>query len=221
MKRICKECGQEKDLGKFVKGKGELYRYKCLECKNIKRRTGRPNTGRFKTGQKSIGVTFKTGHTPWYKDRGLPAPAKGKGTKESRDSAKYKEWENQVKERDEHKCRKCGSNEKLAAHHIKPWKDFPESRFDIGNGLTLCNSCHGKEEGFQKGHVTILSPEARARVNAASRGRKLSEAHIQKLKIAKLGKSPWNIGKSPSYETRRKMREAKLGKPSNRTKNKD
>ena len=79
-----------------------------------------------------------------------------------------------VKERDG-KCLKCGSTERLHAHHIKPWKDYPELRFDINNGTTLCNSCHSKEEGFQKGH-------------------KVPKEWIVKANLKKIGRIPWNKG---------------------------
>ena len=59
-------------------------------------------------------------------------------------STLYK-WSLEVRERDGFMCRKCGSREKLNAHHIKPFADFPELRFDINNGITLCEDCHKKE----------------------------------------------------------------------------
>ena len=59
----------------------------------------------------------------------------------------YQAWRNAVLERDAYICqhcdRHCNKNEKgLAAHHVQPYADHPELRFDVSNGLTLCRSCH-------------------------------------------------------------------------------
>lgn len=55
----------------------------------------------------------------------------------------YKKWRNEVFERDEYSCQDCGlSGVYLEAHHILKWSDFPESRYDVSNGLTLCKECH-------------------------------------------------------------------------------
>jgi len=39
-------------------------------------------------------------------------------------------------------CGHCGAKPRLHADHIKPWKDYPELRFDVSNGRTLCEDCH-------------------------------------------------------------------------------
>jgi biotin operon repressor len=55
-----------------------------------------------------------------------------------------KKWRKQVTERDDHKCQKCGSRDKLHAHHIKEFKDHPDLRWDLNNGITVCVFCHEK-----------------------------------------------------------------------------
>jgi hypothetical protein len=57
-------------------------------------------------------------------------------------------WRKSVYERDKYTCQKCAKvGNKLRAHHINNFADFPELRFAIDNGITLCNNCH---KGFHK-----------------------------------------------------------------------
>ena len=150
--RECVDCHERKPITEFVKGKGELYRYQCKDCKNKARRTGRPNEGKFKPGH-LFGKRYEKGHIPWHNGTKGLGVKPGKRTSESRDSAKTKEWKKQILERDGHKCMRCGSDYFVSAHHIKPWRKHPALRFDIENGMALCGACHGKEEGFKKGHI--------------------------------------------------------------------
>ena len=63
-----------------------------------------------------------------------------------RNTPKYKEWHDAVFRRDNWTCQKCGYKGKIInAHHIKSWSDFPELRYDVNNGITLCDKCHKKE----------------------------------------------------------------------------
>lgn len=54
----------------------------------------------------------------------------------------HRSWAALVKHKDNYKCVNCSSEENLEAHHIKPFKKYPELRYDINNGITLCNKCH-------------------------------------------------------------------------------
>jgi 5-methylcytosine-specific restriction endonuclease McrA len=61
-------------------------------------------------------------------------------------SLEYKRWRYDVYVRDGFACRHCGDARggNLHAHHIKPFADHPELRYDVGNGITLCKPCHKK-----------------------------------------------------------------------------
>lgn len=55
----------------------------------------------------------------------------------------YRKWTLAVFNRDKATCQCCGAAEiELHAHHIRPYKDFPDLRFEIANGITLCFKCH-------------------------------------------------------------------------------
>ena len=48
------------------------------------------------------------------------------------------------------KCEICGSTEKLEAHHIIKWSEYPAGRIDLKNGMCLCHDCHTKEHQFDE-----------------------------------------------------------------------
>lgn len=55
----------------------------------------------------------------------------------------YKNWRKSVFERDDYTCQFCHKRGRdLQADHIKPWKYFPELRYELSNGRTLCLKCH-------------------------------------------------------------------------------
>lgn len=63
-------------------------------------------------------------------------------------SMESKLWRQSVFERDNYTCIWCGDNKggNLEADHIKPFALFPELRFVIDNGRTLCKDCHKKTD---------------------------------------------------------------------------
>ena len=61
----------------------------------------------------------------------------------------YKDWQKLVFNTDKYKCVKCGccsrkDKKTLCAHHILPWLNWPELRYELKNGVTLCTKCHNK-----------------------------------------------------------------------------
>jgi hypothetical protein len=60
-----------------------------------------------------------------------------------RNSIEYKEWRIKVWSRDKTKCRVCGiRKDPMVAHHLDGFNIFPEKRFDVDNGVTLCDRHH-------------------------------------------------------------------------------
>ncbi len=66
-----------------------------------------------------------------------------RGYKEGWFSEKHKKFRILVFLRDSFTCQVCNKiGGYLEAHHIKSWKNYPELRFNISNGITLCRECH-------------------------------------------------------------------------------
>jgi predicted restriction endonuclease len=73
-------------------------------------------------------------------------------------SLEYKLWRESVFKRDNYTCIWCGkkqgwdkktkSQNIIQADHIKPFCDYPELRFAIDNGRTLCLECHKTTETY-------------------------------------------------------------------------
>lgn len=89
------------------------------------------------------------------KKRGVPVPSRqGEGchfwkggvtsdNKKIRMSTDMRVWRESVFKRDDYTCQMCGERGgELQADHIKPFCAFPELRFDLSNGRTLCVACH-------------------------------------------------------------------------------
>lgn len=68
----------------------------------------------------------------------------------ARTSPEYKKWRDAVYARDGYLCVIGGKDHgnELQADHIKPFSLFPELRFVIENGRTLCVDCHKKTDTY-------------------------------------------------------------------------
>ena len=91
--------------------------------------------------QKEI-MRSRTGekHFAWIKDRTLALE-----NHRIRGLKKVKELRDSVFHRDDFTCQDCGiRGGYLEAHHIKPWREAKELRYEINNLITLCRPCHMK-----------------------------------------------------------------------------
>jgi hypothetical protein len=78
-----------------------------------------------------------------------------------RESEQFEDWRKAVFQRDDWTCQKCGiRGGQLHPHHIKRFADYPELRFDVSNGLTLCEDCHRRlhKETGGFSHKTVNAP---------------------------------------------------------------
>lgn len=80
----------------------------------------------------------------WIEDRTLLK--KYEGSEEKRNPA-YKSFRKEVCDRDGWACRIADNNcdGRLEVHHILSWSKFPELRYAINNGITLCRFHHPRK----------------------------------------------------------------------------
>lgn len=73
----------------------------------------------------------------------------GKSRDKHNGSYEYVNWRVSVFTRDQFTCQICKKiGGFLEAHHIKSWAKYPDLRFDINNGITLCKSCHKLTDNY-------------------------------------------------------------------------
>lgn len=60
-----------------------------------------------------------------------------------RSSLRLREWRSAIFKRDNFTCDICLSRgETMNAHHLDSWAHYPDRRFDLTNGVSLCRACH-------------------------------------------------------------------------------
>jgi len=150
-------------LGQFVKGNIPWMKDKhpipwnkgIPRLKETKDKISRANRGRKLTEEwkrKISDAHKKEKAYNWIKDR-----SKLKKDNERNDVA-YQEWRKQVWKRDNWKCKIDDNNCKgrLIAHHILSWRDYPELRYDVNNGITLCQAHHPRKRAEEKRLIPIF-----------------------------------------------------------------
>lgn len=85
-------------------------------------------------------------HYLWKKDRTQIKK------QEDRNNPNDKQWKYAVYKRDNFKCKISDENCKgrMEAHHILSWREHPELRFNINNGITLCHFHHPRVRKEEK-----------------------------------------------------------------------
>lgn len=151
-------------LGRFIKGVKKKPFTKTHKLNMSKAKRGKNNPlYKVKPSKETLLKRSRAlkGKTPWNKGKKWPeksganAPGwKGGVSTEHeilRHSMEYKLWRTAVFERDNYTCIWCGTRGgELNADHIKPFALFPELRFAIDNGRTLCVDCHKTTPTYAK-----------------------------------------------------------------------
>ncbi len=148
------------NLGRFIKGvkKQPFTKTHKSNMSKAKRGKNNPLYG-VKPSKATLLKRSKAlkGKIPWNKGKKCPQLATnwqgGKSTIHEilRHSLEYRLWRTAVFERDNYTCIWCGQvGGKLNADHIKPFAYYPELRFAIDNGRTLCESCHKTTDTYKQ-----------------------------------------------------------------------
>ena len=163
----CPECYWASLKGKKLRYKKELHKKEYIFCacgcgQLIPKFDKRHRKRKYVIGHTAIGRKIKFSKE-WLEKVTKANIIKGKlhkgknhwnwkGGKTSKNhrirrSKEYKEWRLAVYARDHYTCQDCGTHctsKTIVAHHLKSFNDYPELRFKVDNGITLCRSCHKK-----------------------------------------------------------------------------
>jgi len=150
----CPVCGKE-----FTVHKSQVERGQGIYCSILCARSGSPTRkrNRLKIICDNCGIEFEKHRSEikknvhdknfcslecWYEyNQGENHYGYGGGQNE-RVNSEYYEWRKAVIKRDHGYCRLCHSQKQLEVHHIHRFAIYPDMRWDVNNGITLCHDCH-------------------------------------------------------------------------------
>ena len=145
----------------IASGKGKYCSLKCYYSSLM----GKPSWNKGKPHTEEHKRHLKENHKgntggKWSADQRLRFSLKSRGensrnwkggvtekNKLLRRSFEFKQWRESVFIRDDFTCVFCGvRGGEIHPDHIKPFADYPELRFELSNGRTLCAPCHRKTD---------------------------------------------------------------------------
>jgi hypothetical protein len=137
---LCKSCvslGNKKRLGSRC-SKETIQRMSLTKIGVKKSLVHRQNIGKAKLGIKMPQISGNN-HYLYIRDR-----TKLKISEKKHLDGQYRNWMFSVKNRDNWVCRIADVNcdGRLEAHHILNWIQYPELRYNVNNGITLCHAHH-------------------------------------------------------------------------------
>lgn len=148
MSEAQKRCGNKPPSRKGVKC-SEDFRLKCSQRRGEKA----PWWGKHHSVETRIKLSeLNRGERGSNWQGGITA-----STENLRHTVEYRVWREAVFARDNYICQECGQRGgRLHPHHIKSFAKYPELRFDINNGITLCGEGHKKTRNF--GGRALITP---------------------------------------------------------------
>ncbi len=135
----------------YVRKSRKNAKYCSLQCafksKEYVRKLGLPKKGKSLSSDHKISISLAL---KIKARRGKDHPFWKNGisdiNKQIRTSLEYKMWREAVFKRDDYTCQMCSKKGGLLhPNHIKRFADYPYLRFDVKNGITLCEKCHVKK----------------------------------------------------------------------------
>lgn len=117
------------------------YEYTCIVC--TEEFTSTQKSRKFCSVKCSSTQNAGSNNWRWIEDR---TQIVGRHNRSFHDS-EMKQWRINVYKRDEYTC-KINDKEclgRIEAHHILTWKDHPELRYVVANGITLCHFHHPRK----------------------------------------------------------------------------
>jgi len=103
------------------------------------------------TKEKQSKAKLGTKNYRWIKDRSILERNK-------RNDPEYKQWVRKVKKRDNNVCQL--KNKDCAGynivHHIKSWSQYPELRYKVNNGITLCQYHHPRKRDDEQRLIPVF-----------------------------------------------------------------
>lgn len=171
--KICKVCKKEFQVQSYRKETAKFCSRVCFENSGLSRERMKGNTYALgnklseKTRKQMSNTRKRLGTKPpswkgkkhseetkrkmseWQKGENSPS-WKGGISRPFHCGEIYRNWTKKVFERDNYICWICeDKGGELNGHHLKSWADYPELRYDVNNGVTLCKVCH-KLYGYHK-----------------------------------------------------------------------
>lgn len=141
---------RKKEQGEYIKkhwGAGTPSRMKLIKKMNTIEYKEKSRVAKLGKNNPMYGVTGEN-HPHWN-----PSLTDEERLIKRKVPQNYK-WIRDVYERDNYTCQCCGYDNggTLIAHHLNSWHWDKDNRFNIENGVTLCDSCHHrfhKEYGYK------------------------------------------------------------------------